>query len=74
MHQRRPVLERLFDVGDRTERRVVDLDQFCRVLGECTTLRYYDGNSVALEARLVDGERIVRRHLDVLGDWPGAGK
>ena len=74
MHERRAVLERLLDVGDRTERLVVDLDQLCRVLGERTTLRDDDGDAVALEARLVDGERVVRRHLDVLGDRPGAGK
>ena len=74
VHQRCPVLERSFDIGDRAERLVVDLDQLCRVLGECTTLRDDDRDSVALEARLADGERIVRRHLDVLGDWPRAGK
>ena len=74
MDERRAVLERLLDVGDGAERLVVDLDQLGCVLRERTALRDDDRNAVALEARLVDGERVVRRHLDVFRDGPGAGK
>ena len=70
--ERRAVLERLLDVGDRRERLVLDLDELGRVLGERAGLGDDDGDTVALVARLVGREREVRRHLDVLGHRPGA--
>ena len=74
VHERRAVLERLLDVGDRRERLVVDLDELGRVLRERTALGDDDRDAVALVAGLVDRERVVRRHLDVLGHRPGAGE
>ena len=74
MDERRTVLERLFHVRRRRERLVVHLDELSRVLRESAALRDDHGDPVALVTRLVDREREVRRHLDVLRHRPGAGE
>jgi hypothetical protein len=74
MHQRGSVVECLLDVEDRRKRLVVDLDELRRVLRQRAALGDDDGYRIPLVARLADRERKVRRHLDVFGDGPGAGK
>ncbi len=71
--ERSVVRERLLDVADRAEGLVVHLDELRRVLGQRAALGDDDGDAVTLIARLVSGERVVRRHLDVLRHRPGAG-
>ena len=71
--ERSVVRECLLDVTDRAEGLVVDLDELRRILGQRAALGDDDGDAVTLIARLVSGERVVRRHLDVLRHRPGAG-
>ncbi len=65
------VLGRRPDVDRRGERLVVHLDELGRVLGERPARGEHDRDPVALEARLVRSERVVRRVDHVLRHRPG---
>ena len=69
---RRAVLERFLGVDDRGKLLVVHLDELGGVLRLRARLGDDDGDSVALVARLVRGERPVHGLLRVLGDEPDA--
>ncbi len=69
---RRTVGNRQFDVGHVRQRLVVDLDELGRVLGLSARLGHDDRDAVAGEPRLVDGEREVLDHRDVVGHGPEA--
>ena len=74
MQDRGVVSERGLDVAHRGQRLVIDLDELGGVLRERAAVGDHDRDAVAGVARLVDGERPVRRQLDVLGDGPGTGQ
>ena len=69
---RRTAGDRQFDVGHVRQRLVVDLDELGCVLRLNACLGHDDRDAVAGEPRLVDGEREVLDHLDVVGHGPEA--
>jgi hypothetical protein len=74
MDERGALCQRLLHVGNRVERFVVDVHELRRVLRRGAAVGDHHGDAVALEAGLLDRERVMRRHPDVLGDGPGAGQ
>jgi len=72
MDERRAVRKRSFDVGDRRQRLVVDLDELDCILGGFAAGRDDDGDCVAGIANLVGRERLVRRGIRVFGRQPRA--
>jgi hypothetical protein len=70
--ERRALGERRLRINDGGLRLVVDHHELCRVGGELSRRRDDDRDAVADIARLVGGERPVRRQIDVLRDRPGA--
>ena len=57
MHQRRPVGERGFQLGDGGQRLVAHLDQLRGVLGDVAVLRDHERDHLAHVADAVGGER-----------------
>ena len=64
------ILRRLLDVGHGGELRRRDRDRFGGIQSLFARLRNDDGHRVTVEPDLVRRQRVVDRHLDVLGDRP----
>ena len=54
------LVERRFDIDDRGQRLVLDLDEAGRVLGQVAAVRHDEGHRLADEADLVRGEGALR--------------
>ena len=66
MDHRRCLIERGLRVGDGRQLLVFDFDQLGRVLGERTGARDYGEDRLALPARALDRDRVLRRGFEAL--------
>ncbi len=66
------VAQCVFEVGDRLQRVVGDVDRLDGVVRDRIAVGEHHGHTVADEVGGVDGDRMVRRVQHVLGDRPGA--
>ena len=66
MDHRRAGIERGLGIGDGGKLLVGHLDQFARVLGLRPRLRHHGAHRLALPARAIDRDRVLRRRLDAL--------